>query len=192
MVISKNLTIQGPGTPFSPVTISSEHESRVFEVDGTKTIVSLSNLNIINGNGVAYNPLSGGAPNGQGGTIWNGGKLTVNACNLINNTAISGNLGLGGAIYNAGTLTVSNSTLDNNSVYYSGWDHTYYGNGGAIYNVATLTVSNSTLDGNIASYVGGGGEGGGIFNAYRASATITGSSLSGLPGPPAAASTTTA
>jgi hypothetical protein len=149
----------------------------VFEVDGAKTVVSLSNLNITLGAGNDYyNPVSGGAPNGQGGAIWNGGTLTVNACNLSNNSAIS-TVGLGGAIYNAGTLTVSNSTLDNNSVYHSDFDHTYSGDGGAIYNAGTLTVSNSTLDDNIASYAGQGGYGGAIFNAYRATATITGSTL---------------
>jgi hypothetical protein len=180
MVINKNLTIQGPSAPLSPVTISGGFLSRVFEVDGAKTIVSLSNLNIINGNGVAANPLSAGAINGQGGAIWNGGTLTVSACNLSNNSAISFPVGLGGAIYNAGTLTVSNSTLDNNSVYRSDWDHNYGGNGGAIYNAGTLTVSNSTLDDNTAEVgFGGSGYGGGIFNAYKASATITGSSLSG-------------
>ena len=115
------------------------------------------------------------AGDGQGGAIWNGGTLTVNTCNLSNNSARGG---LGGAIYNVGTLTVSNSTLDNNSVYYEDWDNLYYGDGGAIYNAGTLTVSNSTLDGNTAS-VRGGGDGGGIYTASGATATITGSSLSG-------------
>lgn len=179
LVINKNLTIQGPGAPLSPVTISG-FNSRVFEVDGTGTVVSLSNLNIVSGNGVALNSSSRGATDGDGGAIWNGGTLTINGCNLSNNTAINGfGLGLGGAIYNAGTLTVSNSTLDNNSVYLSNFDHTYFGSGGAIYNGGKLTVSNSILDGNIASYAGGGGSGGAIYNAYRASATITAGSLSG-------------
>ena len=179
LVINNNLTIQGPSAPLSPVTISGSFLTRVFEVDGARTVVSLSNLNIIDGTGVADNPLSAGAVNGQGGAIWNGGTLTVSACNLSNNSAISFPVGLGGAIYNAGTLTVNNSTLDNNSVYRYDWDHSYVGDGGAIYNAGTLTVSNSTLDDNIASYAGGGGYGGGIFNAYRATATVTGSSLSG-------------
>jgi hypothetical protein len=137
LVINKNLTIQGPSSPLSPITINGGY-SRIFEVDGAKTIVSLSNLNINIGNGVANNPLSVGATDGEGGAIWNGGTLTVNACNLINNSAVSGfPAGLGGAIYNAGTLTVSNSTLNNNSVYHSDFDHTYSGDGGAIYNAGT-------------------------------------------------------
>jgi hypothetical protein len=180
LVINKNLTIQGPSAPLSPLTISGGGSSRVFEVDGAKTVVSLNNLNITLGAGNDYyNPVSGGAPNGQGGAIWNGGTLTVNACNLTNNSAIS-TVGLGGAIYNAGTLTVINSVLDNNTVYGYDFDHPYGGNGGAIYNTGTLTVNNSTLDNNIAQYgAWGGGYGGGIFNAYKATATITGSTLSG-------------
>jgi hypothetical protein len=180
LVINKNLAIQGLSAPLLPVTISGGGSSRVFEVDGAKTVVSLSNLNITLGAGNDYyNPVSGGAPNGQGGAIWNGGTLTVNACNLSNNSAIS-TVGLGGAIYNAGTLTVINSVLDNNTVYGYDFDHPYGGNGGAIYNTGTLTVNNSTLDNNIAQYgAWGGGYGGGIFNAYKATATITGSTLSG-------------
>jgi hypothetical protein len=178
MILNKNLTIQGPSAPLLPVTISGDGLSRIFEVSGAKTVVSLSNLNFTGGTGNSY-PLNAGAPNGQGGAIWNGGTLTVNNCNLSNNAAIS-SLGLGGAIYNAGTLTLKNSTLDNNSVYRSDWDHNYGGNGGAIYNAGTLTVSNCILNDNTA-YQGawGGGYGGAIFNAYRATATITGTSFTG-------------
>ena len=174
LVINKNLTIHGPSAPLSSVSISGGGFSRVFEVDGTNTIVSLSNLNLIYGNGWSGNPVI--TLNGQGGAIWNGGTLTVSGCNLSNNHANNGILGLGGAIYNAGTLTVRNSTLDNNSVYLGG---AIYRDGGAIYNAGTLTISNSTLDDNTAGRSGDAGYGGGVFNAYRASAIITGSRLSG-------------
>ena len=176
IVINKNLTIQGPSDPLSPVTISG-YLSRVFEVDGAKTVVSLSYLNLTGGNGNEYyTGVNGGAPVGQGGAVWNGGTLTINTCNLSNNTAFGG---LGGAIYNAGTLSVTNSTMDNNTLYRANWDYADAGNGGAIYNAATLTVSNSTLDGNIANGIGAAGYGGGIYNAAGATATITGSSISG-------------
>jgi hypothetical protein len=173
LVINKNLTIQGPGAPLSPVTISG-FNSRVFEVDGTGTVVSLSNLNIVSGNGVALNSSSRGATDGDGGAIWNGGTLTINGCNLSNNTAINGfGLGLGGAIYNAGTLTVSNSTLDNNSVYLSNFDHTYFGSGGAIYNAyrASATITAGSLSGNFAAV------GSGIYN--DGVMTLSGSTVSG-------------
>jgi hypothetical protein len=59
-----------------------------------------------------------------------------------------------------------------------------YGNGGAIYDAGTLSVSNCALSGNTAVGVlyGDGsptdvGNGGAIYSAYKATATITGSQL---------------
>lgn len=50
----------------------------------------------------------------------------------------------------------------------------YSGDGGAIYNAGSLTLTNSTLSGNSATL-----DGGGIYNAYGSTATVTGTSLSG-------------
>jgi hypothetical protein len=121
----------------------------------------------------------------QGGALWNGGTLTLNACNLSSNSCYDGSAGLvplGGAIYNVGKLTISSSTLSGNSA--GGFPSNTLnspepGDGGAIYNAGTLTVNNSILSNNLAYLVGSGGYGGGIFNAYNASATVTGSSLTG-------------
>jgi hypothetical protein len=186
LAINKNLTIHGPSAPLAPVTISSDIAggfwSRLFEVDGATTNVALSNLNLIDD-----------VCNGQGGAIWNGGTLTLSACNLSNNfnyIGSGGGLAEGGAIFNDGTLTVSNSTLDNNTAGGTqpdppgggtGLVPPSPGDGGAIYNAGTLTVSNSTLDNNTATDTGDpiGSDGGGIFNAPGASVTITGSTLSG-------------
>jgi hypothetical protein len=206
LVLNKNLTIQGPGAPQAPVTITGLGLSRVFEVDGARTRVALSNLNLTGGVGVAGNAASAGALNGQGGAIWNGGTLTLSACNLSSNDSsaqggavwnggtltlsactLSSNscdgaapVAFGGAVYNAGTLTVSNSTLSGNSVGIRSFDLNEDGDGGAIYNAGTMTVSSSTLNNNTAYQdLGTGGYGGGIFNADRASATVTGSALSG-------------
>ncbi len=224
LVINKNLTIEGPSSSLSPVTISPTFSLsgysylRIFEVDGAKTSVAMSNLAITGGEGVANNAASAGAVDGQGGAIWNAGKLTLTNCTLDNNSSIpnaptlqggagggaiwnggtltlnsctldnnsdhSGNesTAFGGAIYNAGTLTVSNSTLSGNTVGIWSFEVSNGGNGGAIYNAGTLTVSNSTLSGNTAYEDGdnyGNGYGGGIFNALKASATVTGGSVSG-------------
>jgi hypothetical protein len=184
LVINKNLNIQGPTAPNAPVTISGGIGTRVFEVDGANTMVALSNLNLIDGGGLARNAASAGAIDGQGGAMWNGGTLTITGCNLNHNvnsvtyTADS----YGGAIYNAGALTVQNCTLDNNSAgpTYAGntsFDPVGPGQGGAIYNAGMLTVSNSTLDYNLVT--GFPARGGAIANAYKASATITSSTLSG-------------
>jgi hypothetical protein len=183
LVLNKSLTVQGPSATLAPVTISGSSASRVFEVDGSSTSVALSNLNVIDGTGVAHNAASAGATDGKGGAIWNGGTLTVTACTISDNTAYHTGLpiALGGAIYNAGTLTVAASTVSNNSVGIMSFEITLGGDGGGIYNAGTLKVSNSVLSNDTANGFGGteGGYGGGIFNAPKASATVTGGSLTG-------------
>jgi predicted outer membrane repeat protein len=171
LVLNKNLAI-GVAAGDKPVTILGFVGSRVFEIDGAGTTVTLNNLNISDPYGAE-----------DGGAIWNGGTLKLTACNLSNSDAT-----LGGAIYNAGTLTVNNCILDHNTV---GHDNSFAaqpndpGNGGAIYNAGTLTVNDSTLDDNTAisgDYelgVGYGGYGGAIFNASNATASVTGGTLSG-------------
>jgi hypothetical protein len=180
LVINKNLTIQGPSAPNAPVTIQGRSVSRLFEVDGARTTVALSNLNLTGGDGQNYNEQQ---RTGEGGAVWNEGRLTLTNCDLNNNTTLD----YGGAIYNAGTLTVQSCILDNNSAgapdSFNGY--TNNGEGGAIYNAGTLTVSNSTLDNNVDNGFygvgtgGGRGAGGAIANEYGASATITNTTLSG-------------
>jgi hypothetical protein len=183
LVINKNLTIQGPSAPNAPVTISGILDTRVFEVDGAKTSVALSNLNLIEGSGLARNAASAGALDGQGGAIWNGGMLTITNCNLNNNAnSASSGTDYGGAVYNAGTLVVQNCVLDNNTVGEpANFNGTTDGQGGAIYNAGTLNVSNSTLDYNVVNsfYTGPFAIGGAIANVYGASATITNCTISG-------------
>jgi hypothetical protein len=178
LVINKNLTIQGPGaglltiSAFNP--LSGGDSSRLFEVDGALTNVSLSGLTISNGNGVGPNT-------GEGGAILNFSTLSVSNCTLSNNSVgVQVGFGRGGAIYNAGTLTVSNCALSNNSagsfnpfIQLSGIP----GNGGAIYNIGTLTVTNSQFNGNTAyadSPISADGFGGAIYSGFNSTATITG------------------
>ncbi len=178
LIITKNLTIQGPATISggdSFTTGGVAGGSRVFEVDGASTNVTLSGLTIEYGAGVAF---AGGshAGDGEGGGILNYGTLTLSGCTLANNTTNLFNGGYylsldGGAIYNVGTLNVSGCNLSNNSVGYVNGGGT--GRGGAIYNSGTITVSNSTLAYNTAY----GGDGGGIYGADKSTATITGSTL---------------
>jgi hypothetical protein len=186
VVINKSLTIQGSGYIsggdfFTSTGVGSG--SRVFEVDGAGSNVTLSGLHIIQGAGVVAHG-SSHAGDGEGGGILNYGTLTLTNCTLSDNTANSLNGGtgpfLGGAVYNAGTLTLSGCTLTSNSVGHL--NNGGYGNGGAIYNAGTLSVSNCALSGNTAVGVlyGDGsptdvGNGGAIYSAYKATATITGS-----------------
>jgi hypothetical protein len=169
LIINKSLTIQGSewisgnGTGISIG--GPGGTSRVFEVDGAGTTVTLSGLTIIDGEGVyAAGPSHAG--DGQGGAVLNYGLLTLSSCYVSNSFAGS----LGGGIYNAGTVTVSNCTVSNNWAGYGGGFDS--GNGGGIYNTGTLIVSGSTVSENVANgpnlyggFTGINGNGGGIYNA---------------------------
>jgi predicted outer membrane repeat protein len=163
LVISKSLTIQGPGA--SQLAVSGGNASRVFEVDGAhynaQANVSLSGLAIAGGNG------QGGTDPGYGGAIFNYGSwatLTLAGCTLSGNSAAS----YGGAIYNEyGTLTLSSSTLSGNSATTAG---------GAIENDSgTLTLSSSTLSGNSATS-------GGAIENYYGTLAVSNSTFSGNSG----------
>jgi parallel beta-helix repeat protein len=69
---------------------------------------------------------------------------------------------VGGGILNYGTLTVSACTVSNNGAY----------DGGGIYNAGSLAISSSTVSGNSAQDSGGG-----IYSYYKATLTITGSTV---------------
>jgi predicted outer membrane repeat protein len=103
-------------------------------------------------------------------------KVTVTLSGMTISNGYAGALaGLntydGGGILNLGTLTVSSCTLSGNHADGTTESLTFIftHGGGGIYNAGTLTVSNSTLTSNQAV-----DEGGGIFNAFRATATISG------------------
>ena len=83
---------------------------------------------------------------GVGGGIYNSGNLTLNACSVSNNTALS----FGGGIYNNGTLGLMNCLVSDN-----GTDMF----GGGIYNSGVLSLTCSTVAGNRSGY-----EGAGIYN----------------------------
>ena len=136
LLISKNLTISGPGA--SSLTISGNNSSRVFEI-GSGFTVAISGLTIQNGSA------------DTGGGIVNSGTL------MLSNSTLSGNRATiaGGGILNAGTLTLINSTL-------SGNDSCCYFGGGGIFNQGMATVTNSTFSGNSTSNANLGG--GGILN----------------------------
>ncbi|HXU38061.1 MAG TPA: HYR domain-containing protein [Blastocatellia bacterium] len=178
--ISEDLTINGPGV-FS-ITVSGNHASRVFEVNG-KVTVMISGLTISDGNSMSVAEgagisnlgtltlsnvvLSGNSTTGSagGGGIFNNGfaMLTITNCTLSGNSAA-----FGGGIENLGTLTITSSTLSGNSARADG--------GGILNNGGTLTITNSTLSGNTAQQ-----QGGGIFQVLNAmgTANISFTTLSG-------------
>ena len=169
--IKKNLTIQGPGAGLLTVTSTGSYDtgSRIFEVDYAGTTASLSGMTISNGNSYSRNPAFGvpSPYDGTGGGVLNFGRLTISGCTLSGNTAFGGP---GGAIANFGTLAVSACTLSNNI--------TTGGQGGGIYTAGTLIVSATTLSGNHA-FADFPNYGGGIYNDFGATLTVSGCTLTG-------------
>jgi hypothetical protein len=204
LLLSKNLTIQGP--TFGQLTISGNYgstyngpSSRVFEVIQNAT-VTLSGLTISKGDGVAA--ISPSSWDGYGGAILNHGRLTLSGCTVSSSYAIFGAAGGpsegggifsdgtltltsctvsgneasdGGGIYNAGTATVVESAISNNSA----WPPSNSGYnpltlGGGIFNHGTMTLSGCTISGNFANYRGGG-----IFNDGNGTLTLSGCTVSG-------------
>jgi hypothetical protein len=161
LLLTTNLTILTEGP--DPETISGDGrslggvQSRVFEV-AAGAQVTLSNIALTGGDGVANNPSGNSSYDHAGGAIINFGTLTVSNCKLSGNAVIGVagyfRSGCGGGIDNEKMLTVNNSTLSDN---FAG------GLGGGICNITSLQISGSTLEHNAAGY-GGFGDGGGIYN----------------------------
>jgi hypothetical protein len=127
----------------------------------------------------------------NGGTIINGGGLTIADSVISDNSPRSGSSGA--AIINSGSLSVTGSTVSDNvnfnspggGIYNGGGasitDSTVSGNtalqGGGINNAGGLTVVNSTISNNNAPFGGGDRGGGGIFNS--GTVNLTNSTVSG-------------
>ena len=199
LVISKNLTIQGPGANLLTVQRSTAIGTPIFRVFniGSAT-VTISGLTIANGN-TADGAAGGGNPGVNGGGIINTGTLTITNSSITGNLTGSGGSngsgsgglgGNGGGIYNSGTLTVTNSTISGNRTGPGGNGGASGtggkgGSGGGIANTGTLSVVNSTLNDNQAgsggnagsSGTGGaGGDGGAMLSD---TGTITNCTISG-------------
>jgi hypothetical protein len=158
LVLNKSLTIQGPGAgqlaisggltwwgPRHNVPIFG-NSSRVFEVEGSGTNVTLSGLTITDGSS------HGGFDVGEGGAILNYySNLTVSGCTVSNNWAYNG-----GGIYNfGGSLKLVNSTLSGNV---AGGSNPGQGEGGGLYSLGqggTVSMTDCILSGNSANYEGG-------------------------------------
>jgi hypothetical protein len=171
LVISKNITISGPGANLLAVSRDQNApEFRIFHVTPNHTVI-IQGITITSGMDVT------------GAGIYNShSTLTVEGCAISGNSATDSKYA-GGGIFNDGfssggsgpaTLNVMNSTISGNSA--------NAGFGGGIMNlglgfVATLTVSNSTITANAARDQAGGG---GIDNQSdgQALATVASTTLS--------------
>ncbi|MBP7950333.1 MAG: hypothetical protein KA004_11800 [Verrucomicrobiales bacterium] len=163
------VTIDASDRPTGIVIDGGPGANRHFRIDPT-SIVTLQRLQLTGGNGGG-----GGSPASYGGSIFNGGSLTVRECTLHGNTS-----GIAGAIYNqAGALTVERSTFHSNTATNVGailhesltpmliTASTFTNNnggleGGAITvsNFRPATLTHCTISGNRVTQTGGGGGGG--------------------------------
>ena len=131
------ITIDGSSLS-SPVTLSGNKTSRVFQVD-SGVEAEIDNIDIADG--------QAGSDNG-GGILNNGGALT------IDNAAIDDNSGDdGGGIYNIGSLEVGNTTLKDNAATADGGG---IDNSGDSVFAGTTTVDSRSFSGNTAAGEGSG------------------------------------
>jgi hypothetical protein len=184
LVLSKNLTIYGPGA--GKLTISGHDATQVFCIAAGATD-TLEGLTIAHGNApgsgggilnlgtltIEHSVLSGNHADGAqqgGGGILNRGVLTVNHSTLSGNTA-NGDAQGGGGILNAagGTVTITASTLSGNHAF--GDDAA-----GGIFSAGTTWVNDCTLSGNTAN---GGRHGGGAIVNLAGRMTVDRSTVSG-------------
>ncbi|HMF18494.1 MAG TPA: hypothetical protein VKE98_14890, partial [Gemmataceae bacterium] len=147
--ITDSVTITGPGANL--LTIDGNNATRVLNVVGLMTNVSVSGLTIADG----HTRLGGGLYVGVGSHV------TLSQVTFAGNNAVSATGGnvLGGAIFNLGTISINQCNFQNNQATGTG---AWPAQGGAIYNLGHLTVSASTFQGNKA--VGGSNAVGSLFN----------------------------
>jgi hypothetical protein len=173
-VISKNLTITGPGA--SLLTIKAADGARAFRVASGVTLkiegATIEGGNIGSAGGGAirnegtlkliHSHVKGGSTTTEGGAIYNTGTM-----DLVSSALSGGSAGQrGGGVLNASgaTARIINSTVAEN---------TTNGDGGAIYNFGTLTVLQSTLAYNTADADANfNGQGGAIVNGSGGTASI--------------------
>jgi CSLREA domain-containing protein len=203
LVVSDDVRIAGAGQ--TNTIIDGNATDRVFKIEATSGVVSISGVTIQNGNPYPSSYRGGGIQNhadlhltdsmvsgNAGGGISHFsdfGDLTLTDSTVSNNTQLYGYSSGAGISNYYGVLTLTGSTVSGN---------TAKGDGGGIWNRGDMTLTNSTVSDNTARYYGGGIQnwngdmthndstvsgntantyGGGIFN--RGDMTLTNSTVSG-------------
>ena len=168
LLISKNLTVDGPGATQLTVQRSTANGTPafgIFEIGGDVTIAGLT---IANGNAEAGGGISSG-----------GGSVTIANCVVSGNSSSNilhpgsdggGGILCGGHGLGRSTVSIINCTISGNSSTSGGGIETlgpgFYGYQGAV-----VTIANSTISGNSAASLGGG-----IYNGGEM--TVTNSTIS--------------
>jgi predicted outer membrane repeat protein len=168
---SLKLTLNGHGATI--VRNNAAPRFRLFQIN-SNAAVTLSNLTLRNGftpDGPFQDP---GGSGGDGGAIYNAGKLIINSTTIYSNATgkgevsatpggPGGNGGKGSGIFSSGILTVTGSIFTANTTglggdaYFSG-THGTRGSGGGIYSNHWLYVTGTLFT------LNSGGVGGGVEN----------------------------
>ena len=167
--IDRNLTITGPGARV--LAVSGNSASRVFLIVRNIT-AAISGLTIRDGSASPHPNDSPTSTVRMGGGIFNDGNLTLVACRITGNTAVSGATfgdqvsGAGIVNYIASTLTMRDCELSHNVA------RCRDAFGGGLYNIGTATLTNCTVSSNqieVLSSQTTTGRGAGIRNARSGS-----------------------
>ncbi|MEH2128073.1 DUF4347 domain-containing protein [Nostoc sp.] len=145
LTISDDVTILGTGA--SKLTVSGNNASRVFEISGIGTDVSIDGLTVANGNNT------------------NGGGILVNTNTILSltNSTVSGNTGNG--INNSGILSLTGSSISGNTE--NGINISYSSFG-------FLNLTNSSVSGNTGSGISNAGGRVSLTNSSVSSNTRSG------------------
>ena len=181
LLLSKNLTIQGPGAGQLAIRGSG---SRAFEV-AQGSAITLSGLTVsgssdywagypvatpwaghgggilnhgtLAASGCTFGGLITG--HGEGGAIFSDGTLSFSGCTISGGYA-QGSDTSGAGISNWGTATLTNTIISNNAAQPGTLSYPWFNKGGGILNNGTMTLNGCTVSNNSARHAGGG-----IFNA---------------------------
>jgi hypothetical protein len=174
LFLDHNITIEGVGPEgFRPAIAGGR--SRIFEIS-PRASVTLDNLFLEGGNGVANNPLGNASLNGDGGAILNEGTLSIKDNCVI---GFNKHVHAGGGIYNVNTLIVTNSTVEDNSAFAGGG---IYNKGGVVVMTRIDMQDNSATGGGGAILNEGGVVGIGINSVLRFNHALNGGAIANYAG----------
>ncbi len=171
---SVNILVDFPDS--ANIRISGNNASRIFDISGSSTVVTLQGVTLENGF----------SDNFGGGAIYveSNARLILTQCVLQSNVASFPSGAQGGALVNdGGSVTIDRCAFISNEAQAGGISGTGFGDGegGAIFlnsNFQT-SISNTTFSGNSArGSSNGSGSGGAIFHVGSAGATLTNCTIS--------------
>lgn len=147
-----DVNIVGPGA--GKLIINGDGNDRVFSINGTTGLTSISGLSIVNGSTTGY-----------GGGIYSTESLALKHVVISGNSSVSGSGGGIDVAATGGTLNISDSFIIENSAGVSG---------GGIWFAQenSVTISNTRVSANMLTGMGSTDEGGGIFGSPASTGAV--------------------